>query len=83
MNPDGSNVHPLIENDFINTDAVININTDNSTRLEELPGIGQVLAKRIVDYRTLNGPFANIEGIKNVPGIGESLFAKIKDQISV
>jgi len=61
----------------------ININTATAAELETLPGIGPVLAQRIVDYRKANGPFATIEDIKNVSGIGEGIFEEIKELIFV
>jgi len=61
----------------------ININTATAAELEALPGIGPVLAQRIVDYRKANGPFAAIEDIKNVSGIGEGIFEEIKELVFV
>ncbi len=61
----------------------ININTASAEELDVLPGIGPSLAKTIIDYRTTNGPFKTIEDINNVKGIGDALFAKIKDSITV
>ena len=61
----------------------ININTASSAELQTLNGIGPVIAERIIDYREVNGPFAKIEDIKNVSGIGDAIFAKIKDFITV
>ena len=61
----------------------INVNTAEAWLLECLPGIGDVLAQRIVDYRTANGPFQRIEDIKNVEGIGPGVFEQIKDKITV
>ena len=48
-----------------------------------LSGIGESKAKDILSYREANGPFQTIEEIMNVPGIGENLFAKIKEDITV
>jgi len=48
-----------------------------------LPGIGEALAQRIVDYRTKNGPFRNIDELLKVPGIGTSVYDKIKNLITV
>ena len=48
-----------------------------------MPGIGEAKAKEIIEYRKQNGPFSKIEDILNVTGIGESLFAKIKDYITI
>ena len=59
----------------------ININTADADLLTQLPGIGEVLAQRIIDYRNQNGPFADISDIMDVSGIGPSVFEKIKDII--
>ncbi len=61
----------------------LNINTATATELETLPGIGPTLAQRIVDYREAHGPFAAVEDIMNVRGIGEGLFSEIRDLIAV
>ena len=61
----------------------ININTADSKALQEIPGIGPVTAEKIISYREQNGLFRSPEDIKNVSGIGEALFAKIKDSITV
>lgn len=63
--------------------APININTATLEELDRLPGIGPSIAQAIIDYRTANGPFKTIEDINNVKGIGDALFAKIKDSITV
>jgi competence protein ComEA len=59
----------------------ININTADAATLETLPGIGPALAQRIIDYRQANGPFARIEDVKNVSGIGDGILSKIQDLI--
>jgi competence protein ComEA len=61
----------------------INLNTADLTELQTLPGVGPVLAQRIVDFRTQNGPFASVEGLKEVKGIGPATFEKLKDQVRV
>ncbi len=63
--------------------APININTATAEELDRLPGIGPSLAKTIIDYRAKNGPFKKIEDINAVKGIGDALYAKIKDMITV
>jgi competence protein ComEA len=61
----------------------ININRAESWLLEALPGIGEVTARAIVDYRSENGPFRRIEDLLKVKGIGEGTLDKIKDFITV
>ena len=64
-------------------DGKININLASQSELTDLPGIGNVLASRIVDYRRQHGDFQRIEDIKNVTGIGEKRFETIRDKITV
>lgn len=59
----------------------ISINSATVAMLDTLPGIGSVIAKRIVSYRASNGNFKTIEELKNVNGIGDVLFQEIKDLI--
>ena len=61
----------------------VNINTADKTELMILPGIGETKAEAIIKYRGDNGFFISIEEIKNVSGIGDGLFEKIKDIICV
>ena len=62
----------------------ININTATEDELSEnLSGVGSAIAKRIVEYREQNGGFSNVEDIKNVSGIGDKMFEKIKDSICI
>jgi competence protein ComEA len=61
----------------------IDINRAEHWLLEALPGIGEVLAQRIVDYRSQNGPFKRIEDLLKVSGVGEGTLEKIKDYITV
>jgi competence protein ComEA len=62
---------------------LVNINFATQTELENLPGIGPTLAKRIIDYRNQYGFFNSIDSVKNVPGLGEAVFEQIKDLITV
>lgn len=62
---------------------IININTATESELIKISGIGPAKAKAIITYREESGGFGSIEDIKNVSGIGEGTFLKIKDYISV
>lgn len=66
-----------------NKDNKININTANSAELDSLSGIGPSKAEAIIKYREENGNFKTIEEIKNVTGIGEGLFEKFKENITI
>ncbi|MGI6484654.1 MAG: helix-hairpin-helix domain-containing protein [Candidatus Dojkabacteria bacterium] len=59
--------------------SCVNINNDSLEKLDSLPGIGPVMAQKIIDGR----PYEKIEDLLNVSGIGESLFSKIKNQICI
>lgn len=61
----------------------ININIATQSELENLPGIGPVIAQRIIEYRLEFGPFEKIEEIQEVTGIGETKFDQIKEYITV
>jgi competence protein ComEA len=65
------------------TGSLININTATKAELEELPGIGPSTAQNILDHRDANGPFATIENIMDVSGIGDGRFNQIKELITV
>jgi competence protein ComEA len=59
----------------------INVNTATAPELDKLPGIGEVLSARIVDYRTKNGPYNNLDDLRKVTGLTASVIEKIKDLI--
>lgn len=61
----------------------ISINSASLEQLQTLSGIGESKARDIINYRETNGLFEKVEDIKNVPGIGEALFAKIKENITL
>ena len=63
--------------------GLININTASATEFETLSGIGEVLAGAIVDYRTENGPFASVDDLESVSGIGPATLEEIRDQVTV
>ncbi|MBQ9761851.1 MAG: helix-hairpin-helix domain-containing protein [Oscillospiraceae bacterium] len=63
--------------------VLMDINTASAADLATLPGIGSVLAQRIVDYRVANGSFTSIQELLNVEDIGEKRLADILDFITV
>src|SRR5437762_5871406 len=63
--------------------AAININTATLQELEALNGIGPVKAQAIIDFRKANGPFKSVEQLKDVKGIGDVTFDKIKADVSI
>ncbi|QEY23915.1 ComEA family DNA-binding protein [Neisseria animalis] len=63
--------------------AAVNINTAAQSELEALPGIGPAKAKAIVAYRQQNGGFKTTEELKNVKGIGEGIYGKLKAEVTV
>ena len=61
----------------------VNINTANKEELDTLPGIGEATADKIIEYRNKNGKFKTKEEIKEVSGIGDSKYERIKDLIEI
>lgn len=61
----------------------INLNTATAAELDALPGIGPVIAQRILDYRAQHGPFARPEDLMEVSGIGEATFNRLRDEVVV
>jgi comEA protein len=73
-----------IENEVkLSAGRKININTALAADIALLPGIGSVIAERIIEYRDTHGSFKSIEELKKVKGIGEKKFLKIKEQIFI
>ena len=70
-------------NEGENSTNIININTANAEQLTSLTGIGEAKAKAIIEFRNVNGSFKIIDYIMDVSGIGESVFVKIKDHITI
>lgn len=61
----------------------ININTAGLAELDSLPGIGEITAKKIIDYRSFYGSFKKIEDLQKVGGIGAKKYADIASKISI
>jgi competence ComEA-like helix-hairpin-helix protein len=71
------------ETDANFTSSPINLNTATAKELILLPGIGEVMAKRIVEYRIKNNGFKTKKEIMNIKGVGKLKFEKIKDKICI
>ncbi|MDU4750099.1 MAG: helix-hairpin-helix domain-containing protein [Clostridium butyricum] len=83
---DSNNDYPQatnMENGSMDNEILVDINTATTDKLKTLNGIGDSKAKSIIEYREQNGGFKNIEEIKNVTGIGDKMFEKIKESITV
>lgn len=63
--------------------SLININTADSVALQALSGVGPSTAEKIIDYREENGKYRSIDDLKNVSGIGEKTFEKLKSKITI
>lgn len=63
--------------------GLINVNTATATELETLPGVGEVLAQRIIDHRTENGPFTSVDQLVDVSGIGDAILGSIRELVTV
>lgn len=63
--------------------GLIDLNSATAADLDALPGIGPVLAQRIVDWRTENGPFASVDQLREVNGIGEAKFQDVSSKVTV
>jgi competence protein ComEA len=61
----------------------VNLNSATAAQLEELPGVGPVLAQRIIDWRTEHGRFASVDELGEVSGIGEKIFAALQPKVTV
>ncbi|WP_027637112.1 helix-hairpin-helix domain-containing protein [Clostridium butyricum] len=83
---DSNNDYPQatnMENGSMDNEILVDINTATTDKLKTLNGIGDSKAKSIIEYREQNGGFKSIEEIKNVTGIGDKMFEKIKESITV
>lgn len=63
--------------------AKVDLNAANVSQLDELPGVGTVTAQRIVEWRTRHGRFATVDQLRQVDGIGDSKFGRLKDLVTV
>ena len=68
---------------FLPDVSPLDVNSASAEELAGLPGIGEVLAQRIVDYRTANGPFEAVEDLLSVSGIGEKRLTELEGRITI
>lgn len=64
-------------------DQLMDLNTATTDQLEQLPGVGEVLAGRIAEFRDTRGGFRSVDQLKEVTGIGPAKFADLKDKVRV
>ena len=76
-------VESAAESSEAENDRLVNINSANLEELKKISGVGDVKAQSIIEYREKNGGFKSIDEIKNIDGIGEKTFEKIKDKITL
>lgn len=63
--------------------GLVSLNNATAAQLEELPGIGPVLAERIVKDREVNGPFRSVEDLDRVSGVGPAILANVREHVTV
>lgn len=81
--PWGDSLNKGMENKEIQSLIIININTSNKDELMTVPGIGPVMAGRIIRYREDFGPYKTLEDIQRVKGIGVKTLERIKPYIKI
>ncbi|TDL77254.1 hypothetical protein E2R56_03500 [Rhodococcus qingshengii] len=81
--PAGTTVNPSNTGGGTGKEAKVNVNKADETQLQNLPGIGPSKAAAITEYRETSGPFKSVEDLKNISGIGDKTFEKLKDLITV
>jgi competence protein ComEA len=63
--------------------TLVNLNSADAAAFEQLPGVGPVLADRIVQWRTSNGPFRSIDELGEVSGIGDAIMGQLRSMVTV
>lgn len=64
-------------------DGVVDLNTADAAALESLPGVGPVLAGRILAWRVEHGRFTSVDELGEVSGIGEKMLSQIRDRVRI
>ena len=78
-----STVAPARTGSASNPARALNLNSATLAELDQLPGVGPVMAQRILDWRTAHGQFASVDQLHEIQGIGERTFARLKDLVTV
>ncbi len=74
---------PQTSGDAPGTEKLVNLNTAPASDLDQIPGIGPVLAERIIDYRESHGGFRKVEELNQVEGIGPKKYADLQDKVTI
>jgi len=81
---DGSkNTRPARRGNVLGNGERININTATAVELERIPGIGTIMARKIIEYRNLHGSFSSPDDLKELPGISEKKWQMMKEHIEI
>jgi competence protein ComEA len=81
--PPGAPGEPAGSGALAGPGGAVNLNTASLAQLDALPGVGPVLAQRIVDYRTRHGGFRSVADLRKVEGVGDARYAQLKDLVAV
>lgn len=65
------------------SDGLVHLNSAGLADLDTLPRIGPTIAQRILDWREKHGPFTSIDQLRDIPGIGDALFAGVVDRVAL
>jgi len=76
-------LHQFLQADFLSKHASVDINAATKQDLMQLPGVGEVVALRIISFRDKNGPFGKIDDLKKVKGLGQKKLELMKDYIKL
>ena len=74
---------PAKQSEIVKVGELISVNKASSEELQQVNGIGPALAERIISYRDANGGFKSIDDLKQVKGIGDLKYEKIKSQVTM
>lgn len=82
-NASGNPVSPESSGNHIGNDGKVDVNRASKEELKTIPGIGDITAQKIIDYREQNGDFSSVEDLKKIDRIGDKTLDKIRDKIDI